>query len=252
MQFSPTAVADFADLLGDVVKIVGVSDDLEAVARCEADVRREIGNQVSASRSQPYYLDVTHPQANKGNVVRRLSEMSGIPNSGDCHDRRWAKRCLMFAASGLSIAMGNASPDVQRTARRITTSNEQEGFARAVECFILNEQPAPIIAGADSSKDKLKRRTITMSNTNPISPGAIAKTRHSFEALAEAAMETIQDGFVVGLGSGHTVAAVFERLGRGVRDGLRVRGCRPRRIRHAWRPAWASPCSLWTRSRSLT
>jgi hydroxymethylpyrimidine pyrophosphatase-like HAD family hydrolase len=33
--------------------------------------------------------------------------------------------------------MGNASDEVQRAARRVTTSNEEEGFAHAVEQFIL-------------------------------------------------------------------------------------------------------------------
>ncbi|MBO0837002.1 MAG: HAD hydrolase family protein, partial [Actinobacteria bacterium] len=44
---------------------------------------------------------------------------------------------LMFAHSGLSIAMGNASSEVKRAARRVTTSNQDEGFATAVERFIL-------------------------------------------------------------------------------------------------------------------
>jgi hydroxymethylpyrimidine pyrophosphatase-like HAD family hydrolase len=44
---------------------------------------------------------------------------------------------LMFAHSGLSIAMGNAGPEVQRAARRVTASNEEEGFAKAVERFVL-------------------------------------------------------------------------------------------------------------------
>lgn len=44
---------------------------------------------------------------------------------------------LMFAQSGLSIAMGNASEEVQRAARHVTSSNEDEGFANAVERFIL-------------------------------------------------------------------------------------------------------------------
>ena len=30
-------------------------------------------------RSQPYYVDVTHPEANKGGVVRYLSETFAIP-----------------------------------------------------------------------------------------------------------------------------------------------------------------------------
>ena len=49
---------------------------------------------------------------------------------------------LMFAHSGLSIAMGNASPEVQRAARRVTSSNSDEGFASAVENFILGKSAA--------------------------------------------------------------------------------------------------------------
>jgi hydroxymethylpyrimidine pyrophosphatase-like HAD family hydrolase len=45
----------------------------------------------------------------------------------------------MFAHSGLSIAMGNAGPEVKRAARRVTTSNEEEGFANAVDKLILRD-----------------------------------------------------------------------------------------------------------------
>jgi hydroxymethylpyrimidine pyrophosphatase-like HAD family hydrolase len=44
---------------------------------------------------------------------------------------------LMFERSGVSIAMGNASVDVQRAATFVTTSNREEGFALAMERFVL-------------------------------------------------------------------------------------------------------------------
>lgn len=47
---------------------------------------------------------------------------------------------LMFALSGLSIAMGQASEDVKRSARRVTKPNTQEGFAEAIERYVLNER----------------------------------------------------------------------------------------------------------------
>ena len=103
---------------------------------------------MSASRSQPYYLDVTHPLANKGSVVKRLSETLEAPTAEIATIGDSANDVLMFAHSGLSIAMGNAGPDVQRTARRVTASNEQEGFAHAVECYILSENASPVMAGA--------------------------------------------------------------------------------------------------------
>ncbi len=43
----------------------------------------------------------------------------------------------MFERSGLSIAMGNASPEVRRAADFVTDSNREEGFANAIERFIL-------------------------------------------------------------------------------------------------------------------
>jgi haloacid dehalogenase-like hydrolase len=73
VQFPPTVVPSYDAFLDRAVKIVGVSDDHDLVARCEADVQAQFAGHVSASRSQPHYLDVTHPTANKGVVVERLS-----------------------------------------------------------------------------------------------------------------------------------------------------------------------------------
>src|SRR5262249_23577396 len=79
VQFPPTVVSTFDGLLNRVVKIVGVSDDLDAVARCEAAAQAQLGSHASAARSQPYYLDVTNPTANKGGVIERLSRFLNIP-----------------------------------------------------------------------------------------------------------------------------------------------------------------------------
>jgi Cof subfamily protein (haloacid dehalogenase superfamily) len=135
--FAPGVVANFDRLHDGVVKIVGIGDDLPLVARTEAGVREQFGDHASAARSQPYYLDVTHPDANKGTVVRRLSELLAIPAVSIATLGDMPNDVLMFALSGLSIAMGNASPEVQRAARRVTSSNEDEGFARAIERYVL-------------------------------------------------------------------------------------------------------------------
>ena len=123
-----------------MAKIVGVGDDHGAVARCESDVQRDCGNEVSATRSQPYYLDVTHPDANKGHVVTVLSQALSIPTTGIATIGDMPNDVLMFRKSGLSIAMANASPEVRAQAQVVTTSNEQEGFASAMEAFILGER----------------------------------------------------------------------------------------------------------------
>ncbi len=139
VKFPPTVVPDFDPHLERVAKIVGVGDDYAAVSRCETDVQRDCGNHVSAARSQPYYLDVTHPDANKGHVVAVLSQALSIPPEQIATIGDMPNDVLMFKKSGLSIAMGNASPEVQAQARFVTTSNEEEGFANAIERFILGQ-----------------------------------------------------------------------------------------------------------------
>jgi hydroxymethylpyrimidine pyrophosphatase-like HAD family hydrolase len=82
-------------------------------------------------------LDVTHPQANKGGVVAYLSEHYDVPPGQIATIGDMPNDVLMFSPSGISIAMGNASPEVQRAARRVTASNQDEGFADAVERYVL-------------------------------------------------------------------------------------------------------------------
>ena len=137
VQFEPKVMTSLDGLTTDVAKLVGVSDDLDAVARAATAAHDRFGDHVTAARSQPYYLDITHPDANKGAVVRYLSARYAIPPEAIATIGDMPNDVLMFAHSGLSIAMGNASPEVQRAARRITTSNAEEGFATAVDRFIL-------------------------------------------------------------------------------------------------------------------
>jgi Cof subfamily protein (haloacid dehalogenase superfamily) len=139
--FAPEITSDYSAYTGQTAKIVGVSDDHEAVAACEKVVQQELGHHVSAARSQPYYLDVTHPAANKGSVVDFLSAVYLIPTSSIATIGDMPNDVLMFEKSGMSIAMGNASKLVQEEANFVTHTNEQEGFAHAMEEFVLGRRP---------------------------------------------------------------------------------------------------------------
>jgi Cof subfamily protein (haloacid dehalogenase superfamily) len=142
VKFPPTMVKTFAGLLGRVAKIVGVGDDYDRVAKCEKDVQQAGGAHISAARSQPYYLDVTHPQANKGGVVLAMSKRLNIPAEEIATIGDMPNDVLMFEKSGVSIAMGNASKEVQSSATHVTATNEDEGFAKAIEEFVLNARSA--------------------------------------------------------------------------------------------------------------
>jgi Cof subfamily protein (haloacid dehalogenase superfamily) len=137
VKFQPKVMTSIDGLTGDVAKIVGVSDDHEAVSRASAAAHERFGDHVSAAPSQPYYLDITHPEANKGAVARYLAQKYELSTDEIVTIGDMPNDVLMFAHSGLSIAMGNADPQVQRAARRVTESNDNEGFATAVEQYVL-------------------------------------------------------------------------------------------------------------------
>jgi Cof subfamily protein (haloacid dehalogenase superfamily) len=141
VKFPPRVVPTFKGARDPVVKVVGVGDDSDGMIRCIEQLRLTVGAHVSAALSQPYYLDVTHPNANKGEVVSVLSELLHVPTRQIATIGDMPNDVLMFERSGLSIAMGNASSDVQRAATFVTSSNTEEGFALAMERFVLR---API------------------------------------------------------------------------------------------------------------
>jgi Cof subfamily protein (haloacid dehalogenase superfamily) len=139
VKVTPVVVRDFHEVaLNRVAKVVGVSENFDAVAAGEKAIQLAFGDAVSATRSQKYYLDITHPTANKGEGILMLSELLGIPTSHIATIGDMENDVFMFQQSGLSIAMGNASPAVQSHAKLVTTSNEEEGFANAMNRYILS------------------------------------------------------------------------------------------------------------------
>jgi Cof subfamily protein (haloacid dehalogenase superfamily) len=142
VNFLATVTSTFDTVLDRAGKIVGVSDDHDAVIRCEQRMHAECGDSIAASRSQPYYLDITHPDANKGNAVLELSKLLNIPTEQIATIGDMPADVYMFKKSGISIAMGNSTPEVKQEATFVTDSNENDGFAKAMERFVLSRLAA--------------------------------------------------------------------------------------------------------------
>ena len=150
--FRPTIVEDFGSALDAAAKIVGVSKDFDLLEQCERDVRVAFTSSAFVARSQRYYLDITHPLANKGVALTEIAKLLGVPLAEIAAIGDGSNDVAMFEQSGLSIAMGNASPQVKRKADFATDSNSDDGFAKAIEQFILGggrsrELVAPAKAG---------------------------------------------------------------------------------------------------------
>jgi Cof subfamily protein (haloacid dehalogenase superfamily) len=140
IRADPTVVDDFAPYLTAACKIVGSTADAALLQRCEATMQQALGTQATAVRSQSYYLDVTPPGCDKGTFVQAIAKRQGISTAAVATIGDMQNDLAMFKASGVSIAMGNATDDIKKLATHVTTSNEDEGFAGAVDIILeLNE-----------------------------------------------------------------------------------------------------------------
>ena len=138
IRADPTVIEDFAPHVASACKVVGSTSDPELLIRCEQAMQHALGAHATAVRSQSYYLDVTPPGHNKGTFVQAMAKRLTIPSAAVATIGDMQNDVAMFKVSGLSFAMGNATDDVKKHATRATASNEDEGFAMAVET-ILNE-----------------------------------------------------------------------------------------------------------------
>lgn len=137
VRFNERVVPSFEPFLDEVGKLVGVSDDAPTLAEIETELQLLLGETANAKRSQTYYLDVTHQEANKGNAVRLLAAAQGIGVDEVAVLGDMQNDVPMFGVAGFSVAMGNASPEVKALASAVTAGNDADGWAKAVDEFIL-------------------------------------------------------------------------------------------------------------------
>ncbi len=133
IRHDPEIVSDFTPYLARACKIVGSSSDPELLIRCESMMQQALGTQATAVRSQTYYLDITPPGCDKGTFVQAMARRLKIPTDAVATVGDMQNDLPMFRTSGTSFAMGNATDDVKKQATHVTASNEDDGFAKAMD-----------------------------------------------------------------------------------------------------------------------
>jgi Cof subfamily protein (haloacid dehalogenase superfamily) len=139
IRADPVIVGDFTPYLTAACKIVGASGDAALLRRCEAAMQKALGTHATAVRSQTFYLDITPPGCDKGTFVQAMAKRLSISTDAVATIGDMENDLAMFAKSGMSIAMGNAADDVKKRATHVTTTNEDEGFAGAIEMILKTD-----------------------------------------------------------------------------------------------------------------
>jgi Cof subfamily protein (haloacid dehalogenase superfamily) len=137
IQADPIVVPDFGPHLVRASKIVGSSQDFARLAECETAIRAALAGRAFVACSQPYYLDITPPGRDKGTFLEALSRRLAVPPGAIAVLGDMTNDLAMFRKAGMSIAMGNASAEVKASATQVTAANTDDGFARAIEEYVL-------------------------------------------------------------------------------------------------------------------
>lgn len=77
------------------------------------------------------------PGASKGAALLALADRLGIPAAETFAIGDGLNDISMLKAAGVSVAMAGSPPSVRAAARFVTTSNDEEGFARALALHVL-------------------------------------------------------------------------------------------------------------------
>ena len=109
----------------------------ETIDVLQEELKALFGNRAHIAKSKPHYLEVTHPEANKGLALLHLAKTLGIDQSeiigiGDNHND---KELIMTA--GLGVAMGNAVQEMKDIADYVSLTNNEEGVKHVIEKFVL-------------------------------------------------------------------------------------------------------------------
>ena len=90
-------------------------------------------------KSEPFYCEILNKKASKGQAVQRLAASLQISQHEIMAIGDHPNDLDMVQYAGIGVAMGNAVDEVKKIADYITSTNNEDGVAKAIEKFILVE-----------------------------------------------------------------------------------------------------------------
>ena len=131
-------------------KCMIVSDDESALVDLESHWKRRLAGELDVFRSEKYFLEIVPPFIDKANTLSVLLEKLGVESENVVAIGDGVCDVSMIQLAGFGIAMGNAQESVKACADYVTSSNEEDGVALAIENVIISE-----ILPAELPLDKL-------------------------------------------------------------------------------------------------
>lgn len=143
VSFSPVPVHEVGDLIPylrqrgeDPTKVLTVARE-ELLDELMAVLKPVFGDSLHINKSKPYFLEFSHPQANKGDALAAVASHYGVERNEIIAMGDGYNDVEMIAYAGLGVVVGNARREIRELADYVSRSNEESGVAEVVEKFIL-------------------------------------------------------------------------------------------------------------------
>lgn len=99
-----------------------------------------IVNHGNSSVRNVYFFDINNKGIDKGIGINHLIEELGIKREDTICFGDGVNDYAMFKHCGISVAMGNAKEELKKLADYTTLTNNEDGVARFIDKYILNEE----------------------------------------------------------------------------------------------------------------
>ncbi|WP_069803653.1 Cof-type HAD-IIB family hydrolase [Thermogemmatispora onikobensis] len=116
------------------IAAVGLPETLPAKRQ---QLEHWFGEVLHVTQSTRDLLELLHPRASKGQALREVASLLGVAPAEIVAIGDHYNDVEMLRFAGLSIAMGNAPPEVQAVADYVTSDNAHDGVAQALERLVL-------------------------------------------------------------------------------------------------------------------
>mmetsp|Transcript_5631 Transcript_5631/g.20492 ORF Transcript_5631/g.20492 Transcript_5631/m.20492 type:complete len:320 (-) Transcript_5631:1966-2925(-) len=115
----------------------------EQITELRPEIEARFGSVASITKALPGMLELLPLGASKGQGVKRLLRELGVDAAKVLAIGDGENDIEMLQLAGVSVAMGNAKDIVKQVATYTTSSNDDDGFAKAIERLVINAK-APV------------------------------------------------------------------------------------------------------------
>ena len=112
-------------------------DEAQAV---KEKLQNELGDEYEVATSKPFFIEVNDKGISKGDSLDALCKKLGLTKDNVMALGDGLNDLSMIEFAGMGVAVDNANPVLKEAADFISKSNDEDGFAYAIEKFILNNE----------------------------------------------------------------------------------------------------------------